>query len=216
MKADYIWQCNSPNREARFGAEKRVWQQWEPEALTTIWVERDEKAAAEAAAVDWTWLFTAGTSEPTVEAVEKTTAAAVEAEATAEAAQTTTMDWTCFVAVAEEAEEEWWQQQAADQDVQQWVRQVEEQAATGEAEVVGAATAETAGSRDSSNADQALKQAGYGIVVNTEIESEGRMCQFLSRFAVPCTEHWHTAQIFRSPARYSKNIREHFRQSSVT
>ena len=53
MRADYIWECS---REARFGAERRVWQQWK--AVTAIWGEREEKKAAalEAAAVDWTRL----------------------------------------------------------------------------------------------------------------------------------------------------------------
>ena len=48
------------------------------------------------------------------------------------------------MAAAEEAEQEFSQQQAADEDVQQWVSQVEEQAAAGEAEVVGAAMVEAA------------------------------------------------------------------------
>ena len=85
-------------------------QQWK--ALTAVWGEREEKkaAAAEAAAVDWTWLEfdeeaatakativeTAGTPEPTVEAAE--------AEAAAEARA---IDWTCFMAAAEETKEEW-------------------------------------------------------------------------------------------------------------
>ena len=38
MRADEIWQCS---REARFGAERRVWQQWG--AVTAIWAD---KAAA--------------------------------------------------------------------------------------------------------------------------------------------------------------------------
>ena len=41
MRADYIWECS---REARFGAERRVWQQWK--AVAAIWAERDEGAAA--------------------------------------------------------------------------------------------------------------------------------------------------------------------------
>ena len=53
MRAAYIWECS---REARFEAERRVWQQWK--AVTTIWEEREEMkaAASEAAAEDWTWL----------------------------------------------------------------------------------------------------------------------------------------------------------------
>ena len=137
MRADHIWQCS---REARFGAERRVWQQWG--AVTAIWAD---KAAAAAAKAKATAVETAGTPEPAVDAVE---AAAAEkattevAKAAAAAAETTAVEdnsWTCFMAAAEEAEEEYWQQQAADQDVQQWVSQVEEQAAAGEAQVVGAA-----------------------------------------------------------------------------
>ena len=45
MRADYIWECS---REARFGAERRVWQQWK--AVTAIWGERGEEAAAAAKA----------------------------------------------------------------------------------------------------------------------------------------------------------------------
>ena len=52
--------------------------------------------------MDRTWLFTAGTLEPSMEAMEKTTATGVEAEATGKAAQTTAVHWTCFVAAAEE------------------------------------------------------------------------------------------------------------------
>jgi hypothetical protein len=46
------------------------------------------------------------------------------------------VEWRCFLAAAEEAEEEWRQLEAADQDVQQWVQEVEQQAAAGEAEIV--------------------------------------------------------------------------------
>ena len=47
------------------------------------------------------------------------------------------VDWSSFLAAAAEAEEEWWQQQAADKDMMQWVQEMEQQAATGEAEMVG-------------------------------------------------------------------------------
>ena len=64
LRADYVWQII---REARLGAEGRVWQQWK--AVTRVW----KAAAAKAAAVN-----TAGSTEPAVRAVEATAAAASE------------------------------------------------------------------------------------------------------------------------------------------
>ena len=49
-----------------------------------------------------------------------------------------TMDWSSFLAATKEAEEEWCQQQATDKDMTQWVQEVEQQAAAGEAEMMGA------------------------------------------------------------------------------
>ena len=67
LRADYIWQIS---REARSGAECRVWQQWK--AGTGVW----KAAATKAKAVN-----TAGSTEPAVGAMEATAAAASEMEA---------------------------------------------------------------------------------------------------------------------------------------
>ena len=180
MRADHIWQCS---REARFGAERRVWQQWG--AVTAIWADKAAAAAAKATAVE-----TAGTPEPAVDAVEAAAAAATE-KATTEvakaAAETTAAEgnsWTCFMAATEEAKEEYWQQQAADQDVQQWVSQVEEQAAAGESEVVGAAmigaAVEAAAMAEAVEAAEATRvQAAVEAVVWDTVET-----------AVRATEGW--------------------------
>ena len=68
MQAGPIWQCS---RQARLGAEGRVWQQWS--TVTAVW----KAAAARAAAVN-----TVGTTEPTVGAVGATAAAATQAGST--------------------------------------------------------------------------------------------------------------------------------------
>ena len=60
LRADYIWQIS---REARLGAEGRVWQLWK--AVTGVW----KAAAAKPKAVN-----TAGSTEPAVGAVEATAA----------------------------------------------------------------------------------------------------------------------------------------------
>ena len=105
------WQKVAANRKAGKVAK----------AVVEAAMKAVEAAATEDAVVD----AAVGAGETTAEAVT-----AAEADGAA-------MEWSSFLAATEEAEEGWWQQQAADKDMMQWVQEVEQQAAAGEAEMVG-------------------------------------------------------------------------------
>ena len=100
-------------------------------------VQAAEAAGAEeavATTTEETW----GAATEAVEATEAMGAvdAATKAATAKVAATVTAVEWRCFLAASKEAVEGWRQFEAADQDVQQWVQEVEQQATTRGAEIV--------------------------------------------------------------------------------
>ena len=117
------------------GATKAVSEGFEKSFEDTTTNGTVIQAAVEATEAEETVADTAEEAEEAAaEAVEAAQAMGA-AEAAAEAAkakvagEAAVVEWRCFLAATEEAEEEWWQLEAANQDVQQWVQEVEQQAA---------------------------------------------------------------------------------------
>ena len=175
MRADHIWQCS---REARFGAQGRVWQQWS--AITTIW--KPEAAAARAAAVN-----TAGTTEPTVEAVDATAAAAAQEKSTegTEFSSNTTLGGTAVQAADGEAggteeDADWLEVLAAVAMAEKAANNraragaVGGEAATMAETAVEAATSTTGES--AANTTEVAARATVGAVVWDTVEATSRAC----------------------------------------
>ena len=72
------------------------------------------------------------------------------------------MDWSYFLAATDEAEEGWWQQQAVDKDTMQWMQDVEQQAAAGEAKMMGAMVEQWVQEVEAQAAAVGVALDGYG------------------------------------------------------